>query len=626
VNHTKTAADAPAGKEREIEEGNQIAGNQSSLQPYGGVQRPQLPVWKTLRAMNVGELADYWRYAEEVAESNEADLQSAVGVAEKEADRLWTLLEKHKASHCARFGKLPLDLDLAQLCEDLQPNGSRPGTGKNSLELRKDTPSVIEVGNTVRPRDVSSKLGEELVADSEKSIQSNPREQSGPIGQTVPVEPSTPVGLSNPVEQPALIDRPSLAAQSTPNEHSGSVPQSTAIRPLTPVEQSLPASQLSPADPGPHSGPPIVRLPPHPPNGYTYRLSEPQEGSPLSMQEATNPGSTSTAQANQPSRKRARYRQLQQDMWRWDLGEQRETQAAQEAQSTQLNPAARSFEATQAAKVAQSTLGRRLNPSAQSFEAIITQSILARQLDPAAQPFPAMPPAVATQSLPATPPVVATQTDPIAQSIPVAQAAPATQSTRAVQPISATWSHLAREVEDLFTLTEHGLIRRNSNEPLTIKAYNQIHYGGLGHSAPKGKPYCKGLFRREATMTPPPVVCQPSSPRIQALPYPQALIDDGFSLPPPALPRTSMPYEQTSAQPVTEKMLPERSVPVEGPGLVQQPNGRTPAEAVESLARSLSCASAAMREPRTSEGESSAAVDERRKKRAVVGRLLALRS
>lgn len=294
--------------------------------------------------MNVGELADYWRYAEQVAGYNEAYLQSAVEVDKKEAGHLRTLLEKHKASHYARFGKLPLDSDLAPLCEDLQPNEIRPGTGKNSLELRKDTPSVIEVAHAVRLRDGSSKLGEELVVDSEKSVQSNPWGQSGPVGQTVPVEQSTPVGLStlsglpNPVGQAAFIDRSGPAAQSTPNEQSGSVPQSTAIKPSTPVEQSLPASQPSPADPGPRICPPIVRLPPCSPNVYTYLLSKPQEGSPLSMQEAPSQGSTSTTQANRPSRKCARYRLLQQDTRQRDLSEQRETRAAQKAHTTQLNP------------------------------------------------------------------------------------------------------------------------------------------------------------------------------------------------------------------------------------------------------------------------------------------------
>jgi hypothetical protein len=479
--------------------------------------------------MNVEEVADHWRYA--------------VEVAEKEADRLRTLLENHKASHYARFGKYPLDLDLAQLCEDLpeqhpnegsQPNEIESGTGKDSLELRKDTPSMVEVENAI--------------------------------------------------------------------------PQSTAIQPSTPVEQSLLAQQLSPIESGPHIGPPTVRLPPQSSNGHTYLLSEPQEGSPLPTQEATTPGSTSTTQANQPSQKRARYRLLQKDMRRWDLAEQRETCAAQEAPTTQLNPAARSFEATQEAEVAQSILDRRLNPAAQAFETTIMQSILARQLNPAAQPF------------------RATQSDPAAQSISVAQAAPAKPSTRAIQPISATWSRLAQEVEYLFTLTGYSPFRREPNELLKIKAYNEIHYGGPGPSAPKGELYCKGLFKREATRPQPPVVQQLFSPRIQALPCPQALIDDGFSLPPPALPMPSMPCEQTSAQPVTEGMLPERSVLVEGHWLVQQPNGRTPAEAVELAPGKLSCASAATREPRTSEGESSALVDERRAKRAVVRRLLALRS
>jgi hypothetical protein len=221
--------------------------------------------------MNVEEVADVWRYAEEVAEYNEAFLQNVVELAEKEADRLRTLLERHKVSHYVRFGKLPLDLDLAQLCEDLpkqqpnkdlQPNETWPGAGMNSLELRKDTPSVIEVENAIPIHDWGPKLGEELVSDSENSIQSNPWEQSEP---TVPVDPLTPVGLSNPVGQPVLIDRSSPAAQSTPIEQSGSVPQSTVIRPSTPVEQSLSASHLSPAEPSPPIGPPLVRLPPQTP-------------------------------------------------------------------------------------------------------------------------------------------------------------------------------------------------------------------------------------------------------------------------------------------------------------------------------------------------------------------------
>ena len=374
---------------------------------------------------------------------------------------------------------------------------------------------------------------------------------SSPAAQAGPVPESTATKQSTPDEQAF----PAEPSQQDPVEQSGPVPQSTAVERSTPVDELFP-----------QIGPPHVRLPFQGSNEHTYLLSEPQEESPPSTQEA---------------------------------------------QTTQLNPDAPSFEATQIADVAQSILAQQLNPAAQSFEATITQSILAKQLNPAAQPFPA------------TPPVVATQENPATQSIPVAQAVPATPPIRATQPTSTTWSHLAQELESRFTLTEYNIFRRKDWGPLTVKAYQSLNYGGLGRSAPKGEAFCKRLFRREPVPPPQPVFQQPSDTREQALSCISEPTDDGFSLPPPAFSRPSTPNEQTPAQPVTEELFPEQPVLAKELWVVQQPNGRTPADPVETMPGSSSCAT---RDARTGQDESSTPVDERRDKRAVLREIRALKS
>ena len=538
-----------------IEEQKQLAANQSFLPPaalhiaerlaHGGAQGPQHPPRENLEWIAKGKTA-YLPNLERIAENKKACLENSIEVGQKEIDRLRILLEDHNARFPARSAQPCEDPSGQQPDEDSQPNGIRPGTGKDPLELRKDTPGIGEVEHAVFPRSEWPQVDENPVTAADRY--SSPAAQAGPVPESTATKQSTPDEQAFPAEP----------SQQDPVEQSGPVPQSTAVERSTPVDELFP-----------QIGPPHVRLPFQGSNEHTYLLSEPQEESPPSTQEA---------------------------------------------QTTQLNPDTPSFEATQIADVAQSVLAKQLNPAAQSFEATITRSILARQLNPAAQPFPA------------TPPVVATQENSATQSIPVAQAVPATPPIRATQPTSTTWSHLAQELESRFTLTEYNIFRRKDWGPLTAKAYQSLNYGGLGRSAPKGEAFCKSLFRWEPIPPPQPVFQQPSDTREQALSCISEPTDDGFSLPPPAFSRPSTPNEQTPAQPVTEELFPEQPVLAKELWVVQQPNGRTPADLVETMPGSSTCASAATREARTDDDESSTPVDERRDKRAVLREIRALKS
>lgn len=571
--------------------------------------------------------------------------------AEQKEARLRVSLEETEKGGAARVRKLvgengdaevgggDCPLGPSQPCEDShgpQPNedsqqkGTSLDKSKGPLEPRRDTPKAGEVESTVLPNDKWAKLGEELAPDSEEPVrvaqsisndehrtaqersapgpeepvqvaqsspgeeywsaqegyctaqeeQSNCSEQSTPVGLPDPTEQLDsaeslfadeqsppvlgPVKQSNTVKQPTPSEQFNPAGQPPPVERSS--PSSTLVEQSAPVEQSFPAKQPNPG-PSPHNGPPIIRILRRSPP------SQPQEQSASSTQAATASGSTLATGAG-PATQTAR------------TGPQNETRPNYRARRD-----ARLAE--QEAEAAQLVAVKQLNPAAPSFE--VTQPFAATQSDS---------PTLSIATL---------------QSDPEPQAASAWRSTPVIQPISSVWSRLAQALDSAYTLTESNILRRETDGPLTIGAYNKIHCGGLGRSVPKGEAYRKTLFRREPE---PPL--PPSSPPVVhlcALPYPQELIDDGFSLPPPSLSRSDTPYEQISAQPVTEEeMLSVKPVSVMELLRSKRPNGRAREEPAESTPAWKLWANAATREPQMGQGESSARVDKRRDKRAAVVR------
>ena len=551
--------------------------------------------------------------------------------------------------------------------EDSQQRGTSLDKGNGPLEPRKDTPKAGEVKSTVLPNDKWPKLGEELAPDSEEPVRiaqsssndehrtAQERSATDPeepvqIAQSSPGEEywsaqeeyctaqeeqsncsklPTPIELPNPTEQldsaeslfagcsgcsqPTLINQSAPVQQLDPVKHSNTVKQPTPSKQLNPagqpppverwspastlVEQSAPVEQWVPAEqpnpgPGPHNGPPIIRI------LRRYPSSQPQEQSASSTQAATASGSTLATQAG-PATQNANtghHNQTRPNNYRARrdarLAEERRMRAAQEAKAAQLvpvqlNPTAPPFGVTQAAEAAQSALDKQSNPAAQPVEATQSDS-----------------PTLSIASL---------------QSDPEPPAISAWRSIPAAQPISSVWWRLAQALDSVYTLTESNILRRETDGPLAIGAYNKIHFGGPGRSMPKGEAYCKTLFRREPEPAPPG---RPPPPVVHlcALPYPHDLIDDGFSLPPPSLSKFDTPYEQSSAQPVTEEeMLSVK--PVSVMELLQRPNGRARGEPAESTPAWKLWAIAATREPpQVGEGESSARVDKRRDKRGAVVR------
>jgi hypothetical protein len=505
-------------------------------------------------------------------------------------------------------------------------------------------------------------------------------EQSPPVKPTNAVDQSLPSEPSIPAEKPAHVEHSIPDAQSSSVGQSNPAPQSNAIEQLTLIVQSFPAEQSGP-DPSPPTGPPIVRLPRRCPS------SEPQEQSTPSTQVAKAPGSslatkespaTQKAQTGLHKQSRPNYRARRDAI----IAERKRIGAAQEALATQLNPAAQSFTATPVVEAAQSVPAKRLNPAAPSFEA--TQAaeaapLIDRWFNPPAQPF------AATQSVIILKSIADLQSDPEKQEVSDRRSTPYTP------PASSVWSRLAQALDTVLTLTESNILRHASDGPLTIGAYNKIHFGGLGRSMPKGESYRRTLFRRgkpapPGPPSPPPALQQPPSPHVPGLPYPCALIDDGvalpspalsrfetlcehrkllfrkvewgpppppvvqhlrnpcrqilaypqtfiddgFALPPPAFSGPTTTWEQTSEQPATEEeMLPEKPVWIKGSWLLQRPNGRTPVELAGSTPETILCASAATREARKAECESSTPVDEGRDKRVVIRdnrRILVLKS
>ena len=653
-------------KERAIEEKKQLAANRNNLSPTasspvqrrvnGGVHRPQHPQWDNFQRMIAEraaekEAARSLQHLKEVAaEQKEARLRNLVEAAGKEEKCLRISLEENEKGGAARVRKLVEEngdaevggsdcpLGPSQSCkdshgpqpnEDSQQRGTSLDKSKGPLEPRRDTPKAGEVESTVLPNDIWPKLGEELAPDSEEPVRvaqsssndehrtAQERSAPGPeeaarIAQSSPgeeywsaqegyctakeeqsncSEPSTLVGLPDPTEQ--LYSAESLFADEQSPPVLGPVQQSNTVKQPTPseqftlagqpppversspsstlVEQSFPANQPNPG-PSPHNGPPIIRILRRSPP------SQPQEQPASSTQAATASGSTlamETGPATETglqNQTRPNYRARRDAR----LAEQRRLRAEQEAEAAQL--------------------------------------VAAKQLNPAAPSFAATQPFAATQSDSPTLSIATLQSDPEPQE------ASAWSSTPVIQPTSSVWSRLAQALYSVYTLTESNILRRKTDGPLTIGAYNKIHFGGSGCSVPKGEVYCKTLFRREPEPVPPG---RPSPPVVHlcALPYPQELIDKGFSLPPPSLSRSDTPYEQTSAQPVAEEeMLSVKPVSVMELLRSKRPNGRARDEPVESTPAWKLWANAATREAQMGQGESSARVDKRRDKRAAVVR------
>jgi hypothetical protein len=569
------------------------------------------------------------------AEQKEARLRNSVEAAGKEEKCLRISLEENEKGGAAHVRKLVEEngdaevggsdcpLGPSQSCEDShgpQPNedsqqrGTSLDKSKGPPEPRRDTPKAGEVESTVLPNDKWPKLGEELAPDPEEPVrvaqsssndehrtaqerpapgpeepvqvaQSSPGEEywSAQEEQSSCSEPSIPVGLPDPTEQ--LDSAESLFADEQSPLVLGPVQQSNTVKQPTPSEQFTPAGQLPPVErsspsstlveqsfpakqpnpgPSPHNGRPIIRI------LRRYPPSQPQEQSASLTQAATASGSTLAMEAGPAT----------------ETGLQNQTRPNYRARRDARLAEQRRLRAEQEAEAAQLVAVTQLNPAAPSFAAT--------------QPF------AATQSDSPTLSIATLQSD------PEPQAASTWSSTPVIQPTSSVWSRLAQALDYVYTLTESNILRRKTDGPLTIGAYNKIHFGGLGRSVPKGEVYCKTLFRREPEPAPPG---RPSPPVVHlcALPYPQELIDDEFSLPPPSLSRSDTPCEQTSAQPVAEEeMLSVKPVSVMELLRSKRPNGRAREEPAESTPAWKLWANAATREAQMGQSESPARVDQRR--------------
>jgi hypothetical protein len=522
------------------------------------------------------------QHPEEIAKNEEARLRKQVEVAEKEEEHSRILLEGNEPGGAARVRKLlekngdakvggsNCPLGSGQSCKDShgpwpnensQQRGAPFDKGKGPLEPRRDTPRVGEVESAVVPHNQWPKFGEELAPDAEEPVQVaqlNSSEEYRTAQERSAPDPEEPVQVAQSssseeywLAQEQLapeLEEPVRDAQSSPSGGYRSVQEEQSDSNESPilVEPSNPIGRLS-------SSEPLNSIEQPSPVGQSSTAAQSTsvgqsdsalQSTTIEENSATEAGpATQKAQNGLHNKTRPNYRARRDAI----IAERKRIRAAQEALAPQLNPAAQPFTATPVVEAVEPVPAKQLNPAAQPFEATpaaeAARPIVDRWFNPPKQPFTATRSPIVLKSIT----TLQSESDPEKQAVSDRRLIPYTQ------PDSSVWPRLARALDTVLTLTESNILRHASDGPLTIGAYNKIHFGGLGRSMPKGGLYCKSLFRREPAPQlpqpappgppPPPALQQPPSPRAQGPPYQYALIDDDFALPPPELAWFDTPCE-----------------------------------------------------------------------------------